>query len=113
MANENKNNVAGKVSIAIKTNLAILISTVTFISTGYLYIDSKYALASDVEDNKKEIRTIKIQNTYEKSLNNMYSYRSLSKKYPSDEKLKEELKKAEEEVNFIKKQLEKKQLEKE
>lgn len=96
--------------------VVLFMSLITFIFSGYVYIDSVYArvLTLDDMDKKHDKRTSKIEHRidnielrliYREALDNKYTYRSLLWKYPDDEELKEELEKAEDEVDFIKKQL--------
>lgn len=92
----------------IKKQLATITSIVTFIFTGFFFIDARYGYAQDVKSNTMEIKEIKTGLVYEKALNDYYSTKALLRKYPDDEELKEQLAKAKEEVDFLKKKLNKK-----
>ena len=71
------------------------------------FVDSRYALAEDVQELENRITVTELKDLLHKSLENLYFYRSQLSKYPDDTEVKKRLKEAQEEVDSIKKRIDK------
>jgi hypothetical protein len=70
------------------------------------FVDSRYALAEDVQKLEERLTLAELKDLLHKALENLYFYKSQIRKYPEDEELKERLKEAQAEVDSIKKRIE-------
>lgn len=71
----------------------------------YAYLDSKYALASEVQKLERRLSLKELKDLYKDALENLYFFRKQSRKHPGDEDLKKKLKESEVECDLLKNQI--------
>jgi len=96
---------AKKGADAIKSILVVATTVIALfgsIFAGYLHIDTKYALAADVEKIEKRLTLSELRDSLRLSLDELYFLKSQIRKYPDDEEIKDQLKDAKDRVKDIK-----------
>ena len=89
----------------ILAGVATFITLIGSVSAGYLYLDTRYALATELNALERKVDKMELEDLYKDALENLYFYRSQNRKYPDDKEIQDRLKEAQDEVDHIKKQL--------
>jgi septal ring factor EnvC (AmiA/AmiB activator) len=93
---------------AIKSMLVVATTVIALFGSvfaGYLHIDTKYALAADVEKIEKRLSLSELRDSLRLSLDELYFLKSQIRKYPNDEEIKDQLKEIKVEVKDLKDQI--------
>lgn len=72
---------------------------------GYAHIDSKYALAEDVEKLEEKLTLSELKSSLRLAIDELNFLKSQHRKYPDDEDIKKELEEAQEHVDDLKERI--------
>lgn len=86
----------------IKKFITTLGVVVTFIFSGYQFLDQTYARANSLQQLEQKVNRYQLEATYQKALDHYYNTRALSLKYPDNEELKIDLIKAKDQLDYLK-----------
>jgi len=88
-----------KKQIATITGILGLIGIVT---TAYMQLDSRYAHAMEFNQLQQRVLSNELNQSYRDTRKEVYELRALVRKYPNDEKLKQQLQESEDELKRLK-----------
>lgn len=99
---------AKKSADAIKSVLVVVTTVIALFGSvfaGYIHLDTKYALAADVETIEKRLDLSELKDSLRLALDELHFLKSQIRKYPDDEEIAEELKDSKAEVKDLKAQI--------
>lgn len=73
----------------------------------YIFIDKKYALATDLYKLETRVEVHELRHLYHDALNDVYFFKKQSRIHPSDEKIYEKLREAEDLAEGLKRKMDK------
>lgn len=95
----------------LKDNLStigILVGLLSTLSGGYVYIDTRYALASDhrkteelLAQTNKKLNLFELKLLYQSALDNLYYFRKKAREYPDDTDIKQKLEEAQRQLDNV------------
>jgi hypothetical protein len=86
--------------------LAVIFTIIGSIVYGKDYLDNRYATKAEHQSLKFEVKLNKLHDTYRDALDHMFFYHTQAQKYPNNLEIAKKLKKAQDHVDLIKKQME-------
>jgi septal ring factor EnvC (AmiA/AmiB activator) len=108
MSEENGLEKAKKNADAVKSILVVVTTVIALFGSvfaGYIHLDTKYALASDVETIEKRLDLSELKDSLRLAKDELHFLKSQIRKYPNDEEIADELKEVKAHIKDLKAQI--------
>ncbi len=88
-------------------NILNVVAIITVVFSGFFFIESRYTLQQEFAELVSRVDLDELQDLLKEALEDLYYWRSMSRKYPDDLEIKKKLEEAEENVKDLKERIRK------